>query len=252
MKMGITGFPGAGKTTIFNALTGLAADVGAAGSASTRPNLGVIKVPDPRVDALTAIFHPRKQTYAEMTFVDFPDPPGEVGRLDERVDGHYWNPLREGALTPFHDFGAPVIDRIVAERGGRVLQPGALIGVVNLIAVAHDNPPISAPPPWRGLPVTPALVRWRLIRDGRAVIPWRVAADFRTTLRNAFDFPEIYASGTRQNHPNARGRYRFWLARAWDTRQHRDGRYRLDVEVADVRGNSSRGHLELVLLNDEV
>ena len=162
------------------------------------------------------------------------------------------NPLREGALTPFHDFGAPVIDRIVAERGGRVLQPGALIGVVNLIAVAHDNPPISAPPPWRGLPVTPALVRWRLVRDGRAVIPWRVAANFRTTLRNAFAFPEIYAGGTRQNHPNARGRYRFWLARAWDTRHHRDGRYRLDVEVADVRGDSSRGHLELVLLNDEV
>ena len=76
----------------------------------------------------------------------------------ERIDGHYWNPLREGALTPFHDFGAPVIDRIVAERGSRILEPGALIGVVNLIAVAHDNPPISAPPPWRGMPVTPALV----------------------------------------------------------------------------------------------
>jgi GTP-binding protein YchF len=83
--MGIAGFPGAGKTTIFNALTGLAADVGAAGSASTRPNLGVLKVPDPRVDALAEIFSPRKQTYAEMAFVDFPDPPGEVGRLDERV-----------------------------------------------------------------------------------------------------------------------------------------------------------------------
>ena len=79
-----------------------------------------------------------------------------------------------------------------------------------------------------------------------------MAADFRTTLRNEFVFSDIYAGGTRQNHPNARGRYRFWLARAWDTRRHRDGRYRLDVEVADVRGNASRGHLELVLLNDEV
>ena len=89
----------------------------------------------------------------------------------ERLDGKYWNPLREGALTPFHDFGAPVVDLIVAERASRRLDPGALTGVVNLIAVAHDNPPISAPPPWRGLPVTPALVRWRLVRDGRAVIP---------------------------------------------------------------------------------
>lgn len=86
--MGIAGFPGAGKTTIFNALTGLSADVGAAGSASTRPNLGVIKVPDPRVDALSEIFSPKKRTYAEMAFVDFPDPPGESGRLDEKVIVH--------------------------------------------------------------------------------------------------------------------------------------------------------------------
>ena len=160
--------------------------------------------------------------------------------------------MREGALTPFHDFGAPVVDLIVAERASRRLDPRVLTGVVNLIAVAHDNPPISAPPPWRGLPVTPALVRWRLVRDGRAVIPWRVAADFRTQLRTEFRFHEIYAAGTRQNHPNARGRYRFWLIRGWDTRRHRDGRYRLDVEAADIRGNASRGHLELVLVNDEV
>ena len=75
----------------------------------------------------------------------------------ERVDGKYWNPLRAGALTPFHDYGAPVVDLIVAERASRRLDPRVLTGVVNLIAVAHDNPPISAPPPWRGLPVTPAL-----------------------------------------------------------------------------------------------
>lgn len=170
----------------------------------------------------------------------------------ERIDGRYWNPLRAGALAPFRDFGAPVVDRIVAERGGRVLDPRAVTGVVNLIAVAHDIPPISAPPPWRGLPVTPALVRWRLVRNARAVIPWRVAADFRSTLLEGSRFGAIYAGGTRQNHPNARGRYRFWLDRGWDTRRHRDGSYRLDVEAADIRGNASRGHLELVLVNHEV
>src|SRR5206468_4105496 len=35
-------------------------------------NLGVIKVPDPRVDKLAEVYHPRKTTYAEVTFVDFP------------------------------------------------------------------------------------------------------------------------------------------------------------------------------------
>ncbi len=85
MKMGIAGFPGSGKTTIFNALTGLHADTGIGSSAAGKPNLGVIKVPDARVDALSQIFSPKKTTYAEIAFVDFPDPPTEGGRLDERV-----------------------------------------------------------------------------------------------------------------------------------------------------------------------
>jgi hypothetical protein len=172
--------------------------------------------------------------------------------LAERRSGRFWNPLRAGALTPFHDFGAPVVDRIVAERGGAQLAPSGLAGVVDLIAVAHDIPPISARPPWHGLPLTPALVRWRLVRKGRAVVPWRVAADFRSVLLPQSQFNEVYAHGTRQNHPGAPGLYRFWLARGWDTRRHRDGSYRLDVEAADIRGNASRGHLELVLVNDEV
>ncbi|HYC23808.1 MAG TPA: DUF933 domain-containing protein [Candidatus Bathyarchaeia archaeon] len=85
MKIGIAGFPGSGKTTILNALTGLHADVGLGASSSGKPNLGMIKVPDGRVDALAKIFSPKKVTYAEIAFVDFPDPPGEKGRLDEKV-----------------------------------------------------------------------------------------------------------------------------------------------------------------------
>jgi GTP-binding protein YchF len=71
MKVGIAGFPHSGKTTVFNALTGQHAAVGG----FTEPgkvHLGTIKVPDPRVDRLSAIFHPRKTVYAEMVFVDFP------------------------------------------------------------------------------------------------------------------------------------------------------------------------------------
>src|SRR5207253_985125 len=68
MKVGLTGFVGAGKTTVFTALTGLQDRPAAPGAV----NLGVIKVPDPRVDKLAEIYHPRKTTYAEVTFVDFP------------------------------------------------------------------------------------------------------------------------------------------------------------------------------------
>lgn len=71
MKIGIVGFPRSGKTAVFNALTGLQASVGAYGDPG-KPNLGAIKVPDARIDRLSAIFSPRKTTYAEVVFVDFP------------------------------------------------------------------------------------------------------------------------------------------------------------------------------------
>jgi hypothetical protein len=71
MKVGIAGFPRGGKTTIFNALTGQHADVGGF-SEPGKVHLGTIKVPDARIDRLAEIFKPRKTTYAEMIFVDFP------------------------------------------------------------------------------------------------------------------------------------------------------------------------------------
>jgi ribosome-binding ATPase YchF (GTP1/OBG family) len=74
MKVGLTGFPGSGKTTVFSALTGLLAGPGVAAS------LGVIKVPDARVDGLADIWKPRKTTYAEITFVDFPPARGAAER----------------------------------------------------------------------------------------------------------------------------------------------------------------------------
>jgi len=78
MRVGLVGFPGSGKTTVFSALTGQQAEVGYAGKGKT--NLGVVKVPDPRVDALASIHNPKKITYAEVAFVDVPAPPGAGGR----------------------------------------------------------------------------------------------------------------------------------------------------------------------------
>jgi GTP-binding protein YchF len=79
MKAGLVGYAQSGKTTLFNALTGL--------HAATRGqvNLGAIKVPDPRIDALSAIFKPKKTTYAEMRFVDVPGPKGKGSGLDSEA-----------------------------------------------------------------------------------------------------------------------------------------------------------------------
>jgi GTP-binding protein YchF len=69
MKLGIIGLPQAGKTTIFNALTrGNTPTTASAGRIEV--HTAVVDVPDPRVDALAAIFKPRKTVYAKITYAD--------------------------------------------------------------------------------------------------------------------------------------------------------------------------------------
>ncbi|HTR19496.1 MAG TPA: DUF933 domain-containing protein [Gemmatimonadales bacterium] len=72
MKVGLVGFAGSGKTTVFNTMTGLAVPTGFGGDI----HLGTVKVPDERIDALSKIFSPKKTTYAEIVFCDVP---GEHG-----------------------------------------------------------------------------------------------------------------------------------------------------------------------------
>lgn len=72
MKVGLVGFAGSGKTTVFNTMTGLAVPTGFGGEV----RLGTVKVPDERIDTLSGIFKPKKTTYAEIVFCDVP---GEHG-----------------------------------------------------------------------------------------------------------------------------------------------------------------------------
>lgn len=69
---GIIGLPMAGKTTVFNLLTGARAQTSAFFSGKTEANLGMAKVPDRRVDFLTALYKPKKTTFAQIEFMDMP------------------------------------------------------------------------------------------------------------------------------------------------------------------------------------
>ena len=71
MDLGIIGKARSGKTSVFNAVTRGTAQVGVY-SAGNEPNVGVVKVPDERVDALVGVFTPKKTTYAEIRWVDYP------------------------------------------------------------------------------------------------------------------------------------------------------------------------------------
>ena len=76
MQVTIVGLPGSGKTTVFNALTGGHAETGTFSGGRAAPNIGVVKVPDQRVDRLSAMFSPKKTTYADVTYVDVAIPAG--------------------------------------------------------------------------------------------------------------------------------------------------------------------------------
>ena len=76
MRAGLAGYSRSGKTTLFNALTGLRRGPDA------KLHLGAIKVPDPRLDRLSAMFRPRKTTPAEVVLADLPGPRTRGSALD--------------------------------------------------------------------------------------------------------------------------------------------------------------------------
>lgn len=71
MKIGLTGLNKSGKTTIFNALTGLDIETGLYDSKS-EPNLGTVQVIDDRITHLSELYQPQKTIYANIEFIDFP------------------------------------------------------------------------------------------------------------------------------------------------------------------------------------
>ena len=68
MQLGIVGLPFSGKSTLFQAITRTHLDAAAAGK--TDAHLGVIKVPDPRLDRCSEIFSPKSTVHATIEFVD--------------------------------------------------------------------------------------------------------------------------------------------------------------------------------------
>ena len=70
MNISLIGLPKAGKTTIFNALTGSEAPVAAYSAQKAEPNVAVVKVMDHRVDQLSQMYKPKKTVHASMQLTD--------------------------------------------------------------------------------------------------------------------------------------------------------------------------------------
>ena len=132
MDLGIIGVARSGKTSLFNAVTRGQAQVGAY-SSQQEPNVGMARVPDARVDALSEVFKPKKITYAEIRWVDYPvagfgaEGPGarflaEIAGLDALV--HVVRafedeavPHPDGAVNPHSDLEALDLELTFADLG---------------------------------------------------------------------------------------------------------------------------------------
>ena len=98
MILGIIGLPNSSKTTIFNALTGSDRPVGQQVAGKLESYTAVVDVPDPRVDQLSTLFHPRKTTYAKVSYMDIAGLGKGVGR--KGLSGPFRNQIANPTSTP--------------------------------------------------------------------------------------------------------------------------------------------------------
>ncbi len=109
MDIGIIGLPQSGKTTVFNALTRGHADTSGASGSATEMHLGVVKVPDPRLEVLSGMYNPRKVVPAEIKYWDLPGP--EALAKSQGIVGRYRNILQgaDAFLVVIRAFDNPAV-----------------------------------------------------------------------------------------------------------------------------------------------
>lgn len=169
-------------------------------------------------------------------------PSGHV-HLTELDHGVIVNPLQKGHLTPYTDRTAPTVTAIDVRQVGED---------IDLQAAADDMPSMPVAGEWAGLPVTPALVEWRLVAaSGRVVVPTRVVYDVREHLPAPSAFWAVYARGTHQNMTTFRHFYAYrqpgaYLFQLGDVRLG-PGTYTVVVTAVDIRGNHGSREQRLVV-----
>ena len=157
----------------------------------------------------------------------------------EHRSDRYRDPLRPGALTPWRDTTKPHVTRIVLLTQRPGTRPGSDLGAVDVIAEAHQMPPLAVPAPWdepagdtRPCPLARAPRRPHHAGLAHTDRLQQGAAPRRGVQ------PHLRARERGRTGPGKPGLYRFFLAHTWSTTLLDDGQYRLEVEATDLRGSN--------------
>jgi hypothetical protein len=192
---------------------------------------------------------PGERVTAYETIVGHVQRPWGHVHFSEIHDGAFQNPLRPGAMGPYIDRTVPEVTAVTLEHDARPVRTDAAHGSLDVIAQVDDPPANPIAPPWDGLAVMPAEVRWRVVGPHGAGTRWATAFDVTRTIPGDASYGRVFAQWTRQNHPDKGGRYRVYLAHALLTSELPNGLYRVDVRASDVCGNRTTARASLSIDN---
>lgn len=150
MKIGIVGLPNAGKTSLFNLLTGAHARVDLFPFTTIEKNVGVVTVPDERLEEIARIIKPRKVTPAHIDFIDIA---GLVrgASQGEGLGNKFLAHIREAHLILHlvRNFSTPdiphILDTVDPERDVDIVENELALADLTIVerrlAIAHKEPP---------------------------------------------------------------------------------------------------------------
>jgi len=131
MKIGLIGLQNSGKTTIFNTLTGLEADVSSYSTQKIEPNHGIVQVKDERLEKLSEIYNPKKTIFATIEYIDFVGLSGNKNNNDAFSDSgmglvktadalalvvrNFDDPISGNSANPFSDVDSIESDMIISD-----------------------------------------------------------------------------------------------------------------------------------------
>ncbi len=167
--------------------------------------------------------------------------------LSEIRGGKYINPLRRGAISPYHDQTAPTAPVVSIYDSAYRAAGGAVLGGVASLTTATSDAPNLPSARWPWAVTTPAALSWNL-SDEAGLVVMSSTSSFVFNTRVCL-LTSVFAPGTMANNKDGPGIYNYWVLRDWDTAEVQNGQYTLTVTAKDIRDNESTTSTTFTITN---